>query len=134
MKYNDDGHLVIRKNTIEMIYNGEADYYFGDEDYRQYWDEYDITEEDVTEWREFLKEFDILGQEFLVNEDFYYGQTYMFVIQRKSDEKKFGIQYFHGGGKYGESMFNEEINDDYETYSFKTVEPFAIQGYRYESD
>lgn len=134
MQYNDNGYLVIRKNVAEQVYFEEADYYFGDEDYKQYWEEHGITEDDVSEWRELLNQFDILGREFLVNEDFYYGQTYMFVIQRKSDGAKFGIRYFYGGGKHGESMFQEEINDDYETYSFKPVEPFVIQGYRYESD
>lgn len=134
MYYSDKGHVVVRKNTVELIQTEEAEDYFGKEDYRQYWDDYDITEEDVTEWHVFLKEFEIVGSGFLVNQDFYYGQNYMFVARRKSDGKDFGIQYFHGGGKYGESMFQDALNDDYETYSFKPVETFTILGYRYKEE
>lgn len=132
MHYNEEGHLVVRKNTVELIESEEAEYYFGMEYYRQYWEEYNITEEDVTEWELFTSKFKVVSHSSLVNEDFAYGMNYMFVIRRKGDGRLFGIQYFYGGGKYGESMFREEVNDDDATYSFKPVESFAIEGFRYE--
>lgn len=133
MHYNEKWDLVLRKNVAERIYE-EDEYYFTNEDFRQYWEEYGITEEDLKEWKEFTSKFEVISRSSLANEDLYYGQNYMFVIRRNEDDKEFGLQYFHGGGKHGEPMFTNEIDDNYETYSFAPVEPFSIPGYRYKEE
>lgn len=129
MRYDGDT-LKIREKTLHLIYTEEADFYFDRAGGEEYWEDYELTEEDAQEWRDFNNEFVVLRTDALASEDFYQGMDYMFVVKRKRDNNLFGMTYYHGGGKYGESHFTEE--SDGEEYSLDPVRLHYIETYEFE--
>lgn len=127
--FYDGETLKIREKALYLTYTEEAEFYFEHEGSKKYWEDYEITEEDAQEWRDFKEEFDVIRTDALASEDFYRGTNHMFVAKRKSDDALYGMSYYYEGGKYGESYFIEET--DGEHYTLLPVRPFYIEAYEF---
>lgn len=127
MKYVD-GNLHIGANALLMIYNEEDSYIL---EHPEYWEDEGYTQEDMDELAAVLDAFEVADEAALENEHFYYGMNYIFVLRRRQDGAYFGVSYFHMGGKYGESQFDESFDWEAGMYVLRPVEPHSIPTFKF---
>lgn len=100
--------------------------------------------EDPDDTKAFNAAFDVFNNRIMAdpNESFYQGIEFMAVIERKSDGRRFGFQYWEDISKHGEAYIESNGSDygieyrvtnygDYEPgYVFLPVEEFMVIGYK----
>lgn len=93
----------------------------------------DLTYADMAEFAAFKAEF--TGPErFLENEDFgNYGANRFQVIQRRATGECFGLAYYEGLGKHGETIVEEDDDSEGE-YTFVPVEAYPITAFRVKGE